>query len=111
MKCLVFGKKYAHKMATVIVFRQTGKKLVACQFRGDSEWYRARVTDFSTRDLTVHYVDYGNVDTVPFGFVQSLESKHALLPFQVLRKRCKISYKCGQIKDLRGIYSAQNVKN
>ena len=26
MKCLVFGKKYAYKMATVIVFRQTGKK-------------------------------------------------------------------------------------
>ena len=67
----------------MIACRPTGHKLVACRYYEDGDWYRARVMDFSTKELTVRYVDYASVDVVPFGYVHSLESAYTSLPFQV----------------------------
>ena len=63
--------------------RRTAKNLVACRYEVDDNWYRARVIDFNTQNLTVRYLDFGNVEIVPFTYIQSLESTHTSLPWQV----------------------------
>lgn len=41
--------------------------------------------DFDTKSATVFYLDYGDIETRPFGRLHSLESAYCTLPFQAFR--------------------------
>ncbi|XP_008556334.1 maternal protein tudor isoform X2 [Microplitis demolitor] len=40
----------------------------------DSEWYRAEVVTVADNQVTVHYVDYGNDETIPSNAIRSIRS-------------------------------------
>ncbi|XP_057327962.1 maternal protein tudor-like isoform X2 [Microplitis mediator] len=40
----------------------------------DSEWYRAEVISVADNQVTVHYVDYGNDETIPCNAIRSIRS-------------------------------------
>ena len=43
-------------------------------------WYRARVVNHTQTDLTVHYVDYGNTETVKPSVVKEMTPKFLKVP-------------------------------
>ncbi|XP_065602669.1 tudor domain-containing protein 1 [Cyrtonyx montezumae] len=52
-------------------------------FSDDGNWYRALVkTVTSDRNVTVHFVDYGNVEEVPLDKIRQIPSSFLQLPFQ-----------------------------
>lgn len=58
------------------------------QFSEDDSWYRARITENSTKDDTsqveVIYVDFGNHEQVPVSRLRVLRKEHAELPMMAV---------------------------
>lgn len=58
------------------------------QFSEDDSWYRARITENSTKDDTsqvqVIYVDFGNHEQVPVSRLRALRKEHAELPMMAV---------------------------
>ncbi|XP_045294961.1 tudor domain-containing protein 1 isoform X2 [Leopardus geoffroyi] len=59
---------------------------VCCaRYTNDDFWYRAIVLGTSDADVKVLYVDYGNIETLPFSRVQPISTSHLELPFQIIK--------------------------
>ena len=58
------------------------------QFSEDDSWYRARITESSTKDDTslvqVIYVDFGNHEPLPVSRLRMLRKEHAELPMMAV---------------------------
>ena len=58
------------------------------QFSEDDSWYRARITESSTKDDTsqveVIYVDFGNHEPLPMSRLCTLRKEHAELPMMAV---------------------------
>lgn len=64
---------------------------VCCaQFSEDEVWYRAEVTKVVDMSVEVHFVDYGNTDTLPLAKVKQLDSK--FLDLEVQSFRCQLEH-------------------
>uniref|UniRef100_F7G7H9 Tudor domain-containing protein 1 n=1 Tax=Ornithorhynchus anatinus TaxID=9258 RepID=F7G7H9_ORNAN len=55
------------------------------RFLCDNYWYRAIVLDISNSEVKVVYVDYGNIETLPFSRVLPISPSFLELPFQIIR--------------------------
>ncbi|XP_077635703.1 tudor domain-containing protein 1 isoform X5 [Crocuta crocuta] len=55
------------------------------RYTNDDFWYRAIVLETSDADVKVLYVDYGNIETLPFSRVQPISTSHLELPFQIIK--------------------------
>lgn len=64
-----------------------GKDCIA-QYSEDLKWYRATIETVESNGATVRFVDYGNVETVPFEKIKELEADCAKLPAQAIA--CKL---------------------
>ncbi|XP_040342448.1 tudor domain-containing protein 1 isoform X3 [Herpailurus yagouaroundi] len=59
---------------------------VCCaRYTNDDFWYRAIVLGTSDAYVKVLYVDYGNIETLPFSRVQPIPTSHLELPFQIIK--------------------------
>ncbi|KAJ8683607.1 hypothetical protein QAD02_019399, partial [Eretmocerus hayati] len=58
------------------------------QYSSDGEWYRAVVDSVDNGSAKVLFVDYGNVDTVPFDKIKELEAPVSQVPMQAVH--CKL---------------------
>ncbi|XP_019315039.2 tudor domain-containing protein 1 isoform X3 [Panthera pardus] len=59
---------------------------VCCaRYTNDDFWYRAIVLGTSDANVKVLYVDYGNIETLPFSRVQPISTSHLELPFQIIK--------------------------
>ena len=68
---------------------QPGMYCVA-KFSGDDGWYRVRIMKQTTRtDYLVHYIDYGNAETVNIKDLRSLPPQFTRLPAQAIE--CSLS--------------------
>ena len=68
---------------------QPGTYCVA-KFSGDDGWYRVRIMKQTTRmDYLVHYIDYGNVETVNIKDLRPLPPQFTRLPAQAIE--CSLS--------------------
>ncbi|GAA6013769.1 hypothetical protein JCM10207_008185 [Rhodosporidiobolus poonsookiae] len=58
--------------------------LVSAKFSADNEWYRAKIrrTNPASKQCEVVYIDYGNVETVPFARLRPLASQFKSLEGQ-----------------------------
>jgi len=57
------------------------------QFSEDNSWYRARITESSTKDTSqvqVIYVDFGNYESLPMSRLRILRKEHAELPMMAV---------------------------
>lgn len=57
------------------------------QFSEDDSWYRARITESSTKDTSqvqVIYVDFGNYESLPMSRLRILRKEHAELPMMAV---------------------------
>ncbi|XP_038614203.1 tudor domain-containing protein 1 isoform X2 [Tachyglossus aculeatus] len=55
------------------------------RFLCDNYWYRAIVLDIFNSEVKVVYVDYGNIETLPFSRVLPISASLLELPFQIIR--------------------------
>ncbi|KAJ8938451.1 hypothetical protein NQ314_011487 [Rhamnusium bicolor] len=51
--------------------------ICAAKFTGDDEWYRVKVEKVHGGNATVHYIDYGNKETLPTTRLASLPAAYA----------------------------------
>ena len=58
------------------------------QYSGDDQWYRAVVQTAQASTATVHFVDYGNVETVSYGKIKEIQPEFVKLPAQGVH--CKL---------------------
>lgn len=57
------------------------------QFTEDDSWYRARITESSTKDTPqaqVIYIDFGNHEPLPVSRLRMLSKEHAELPMMAV---------------------------
>ena len=60
-------------------------ELVAARFRTDAKWYRAWVYEKCPSSMvSVQYLDFGNMDTIPISWVHPLDSMFCILPAQAI---------------------------
>nr|XP_033799039.1 tudor domain-containing protein 1 isoform X2 [Geotrypetes seraphini] len=67
---------------------KTGEACCA-KFTGDNHWYRAVVLDNLESAVKVVYVDYGNVENLPFSRILPIKASYLQLPFQIIK--CSIA--------------------
>ncbi|KAK7099992.1 fap1 adhesin-like [Littorina saxatilis] len=69
---------------------QVGMPCVA-KYEEDDQWYRAQVRSFSSKDIDVFFVDYGNIQSSPRNTVFQMEPKFMnSLPAQAVQCRLSI---------------------
>ncbi|KAL9980435.1 hypothetical protein ACROYT_G009026 [Oculina patagonica] len=71
------------------------------QFSEDGCWYRAVVINTSSRGVSVHYIDYGNSETLPLNKIKKLIPKFSDLPQQGIEctlNRIKPKFVAGEPK-------------
>lgn len=71
------------------------------QFSEDGCWYRAEVVNTSSKGVTVHYIDYGNSETLPLNKIKKLIPKFSDLPQQGIKctlNRIKPKFVAGEPK-------------
>ena len=56
----------------------------AAKFTEDQLWYRAKITKVNIHSVEVIYIDYGNVETLPYPRLKILQPEFAVLPAQAL---------------------------
>uniref|UniRef100_A0A8C9JRW5 Tudor domain-containing protein 1 n=1 Tax=Panthera tigris altaica TaxID=74533 RepID=A0A8C9JRW5_PANTA len=77
---------------------------VCCaRYTNDDFWYRAIVLGTSDANVKVLYVDYGNIETLPFSRVQPISTSHLELPFQIIKcslegKTCRMNCCCTELR-------------
>ena len=59
-------------------------ELVAARYALDKNWYRAVVQVQTTQSVTVAFIDYGNVEEVPFSAIASLKEEFLQYPVQAV---------------------------
>ena len=58
--------------------------ICVAQFTGDEMWYRARIVDIpGNREVKVHFVDYGNVESTNVFKIRKILNSFLILPAQV----------------------------
>lgn len=70
--------------------------ICSAQFTEDDSWYRGEVLKIS-RNILVHFVDYGNSEELPVSKVKRLKQEFAALPKQAIR--CSLTGISPQSKD------------
>lgn len=58
----------------LVVTRISVDDVCCAQFSEDNQWYRAVVEEKSGDDVTVRFIDYGNIETLPISRTKALDS-------------------------------------
>ncbi|XP_033178847.1 maternal protein tudor isoform X2 [Bombus impatiens] len=58
------------------------------QYSKDRKWYRAVIKSIREDDVTVQFVDYGNIETIEYGKIKTIQKEFLELPKQAIH--CKL---------------------
>ncbi|KAG1640187.1 hypothetical protein G6F44_007079 [Rhizopus delemar] len=75
------GEYYSHRPADP-TFKPRVGDTVAAKFTEDNSWYRAKVRRISHEGIEVHYIDYGNSETLSSARVRALADQFKTLKAQ-----------------------------
>ncbi|KAL0271030.1 UNVERIFIED_CONTAM: hypothetical protein PYX00_008272 [Menopon gallinae] len=73
---------------------ESNYKICAAKSTADNCWYRARVLSLSGQSVTVFYIDYGNVETVPVENVKNLD--RTLYEQHAFAKKVSLNIDCDE---------------
>ncbi|XP_076476295.1 protein tudor [Bombus vancouverensis nearcticus] len=81
-----------------LVYENGGRLLSECnmfcdaycvaQYSKDRKWYRAVIKSIREDDVTVQFIDYGNIETVEYGKIKTIQKEFLELPKQAIH--CKL---------------------
>ena len=60
-------------------------QLCVARYSEDEQWYRATVESVSVNNLAVHFIDYGNSETVSPSGVKAIQPRYLALPRAALK--------------------------
>ncbi|XP_023213664.1 uncharacterized protein LOC111616493 [Centruroides sculpturatus] len=68
----------------------TQNKIYCAKYSEDNNWYRAVIKDVNGDDVTVFFIDYGNIDVIPREDVKILKEEFCKIPSFCYR--CRLAY-------------------
>ncbi|XP_029466316.1 tudor domain-containing protein 1, partial [Rhinatrema bivittatum] len=77
--------EYCSRQTNNQVYQPKTGEACCARFTGDNHWYRAVVLDSMEFAVKVIYVDYGNVESLPFSRVLPIKASCLELPFHIIK--------------------------